>query len=166
MREFFRGWRRMAGCVALVTALAVCMVWVRSRFACDEIRIPRQGSCVVLRSYWNRLYWERFSVESDRPSIEWSFGSESPRLNHSSYHRIDRDWSWSGFYFRTARAQPYAIITADGLTTHQPWIEYWIVPHWACLWPLMILSAYLILWQGKRVTKQVASPHQSGTDDA
>jgi hypothetical protein len=35
MREFFKGWRRKAGCVTLVLAGAILIVWMRSQLITD-----------------------------------------------------------------------------------------------------------------------------------
>lgn len=39
MREFFRGWRRKAGCVTLVMACFTMVGWTRSRFVFDNIDV-------------------------------------------------------------------------------------------------------------------------------
>jgi len=48
MREFFHGWRRKVGCVALVMAVA----WMRSQQMRDslQVRIAEQKGCAHRRS--------------------------------------------------------------------------------------------------------------------
>jgi hypothetical protein len=40
MREFFKGWRRKAGTVLLLMAVAFTAVWVRSRSISDVLLVP------------------------------------------------------------------------------------------------------------------------------
>ena len=51
MREFFRSWRRKAGCVALLFAFALFGLWMRSRVVLDVVRFEadnRQQSILSL----------------------------------------------------------------------------------------------------------------------
>lgn len=48
MGDFFRGWRRKLGAVALVAASALTVGWVRSLSYCDYITIPVGGVSAVI----------------------------------------------------------------------------------------------------------------------
>ena len=43
MREFFRGWRRKLGCIALVMAISACAQWWRSYALVDQVQLPIGG---------------------------------------------------------------------------------------------------------------------------
>lgn len=59
MREFFKGWRRKAGCVALTVSCLLMAAWIRSRTIPDRI---------VIRSYGHVTeYWV-----SEQSGIGWS----------------------------------------------------------------------------------------------
>ena len=55
MKDFFHGWRRKAGCVTLVMALAVTGAWVRSNIVEDDLSF---------------LYPD---LQSSEGGIEWTF---------------------------------------------------------------------------------------------
>jgi len=78
MRDFFHGWRRKAGCVALVMACLFMAGWIRSRMFGDAFLFPvgsRQNAIVALDGavHWCAVktgpaYWG-FET-SDRPVDE------------------------------------------------------------------------------------------------
>src|SRR5262249_33433837 len=60
MRAFFHGWRRKAGCVALVGACAVAMAWIRTWQDASWIWLsPNHSSSYTLQSH-NRLITGRY----------------------------------------------------------------------------------------------------------
>ena len=52
MREFFRGWRRKAGCISLVMALALMGVWIRSLSVMDLAIIAFGQRAVSIGSFY------------------------------------------------------------------------------------------------------------------
>ena len=104
MCDFFHGWRRKAGCVALLIATIVTFAWKRSWM------VPE-----VVHSYWCRDYVDFIAFRSENGNIRcvrssWDSGEETRK-------------------------------------------EEWRIPYSAVAIPLTLLSAYLILWPGKRKPK-------------
>jgi len=62
MREFFKGWRRTAGCVTLVMALAFLGGWVRSFHVVDTFRI------VCTENDFGSNFQQIFSIDG---RMEW-----------------------------------------------------------------------------------------------
>jgi hypothetical protein len=58
MREFFKGWRRKAGCVALVMAVALAGIWVRGLVAPKSVKIQVGHRIHWLTTIDGRLIWE------------------------------------------------------------------------------------------------------------
>ena len=52
MREFFKGWRRKAGCVTLVMVLLLTSAWIRSYVAGDVLRVEFRDSPRKALSYY------------------------------------------------------------------------------------------------------------------
>lgn len=90
MREFFKGWRRKAGCILLFVACLPTVLWVRSLLldegvvdigtdgrysissAAGEIRIH----CLIGKRYsldFPRFRWYSIRLEADRSSVRWGF---------------------------------------------------------------------------------------------
>ena len=57
MREFFCGWRRKAGCIALVMALALMAGWIRSYTLADWISWADNQHYVVALSKHGEISW-------------------------------------------------------------------------------------------------------------
>ena len=145
MGEFFNGWRRKAGCVALALALALMFLWLRSIYVSDIIsrHVPNTSdylfstecSCGWLRKHHDRLinfpapFWESFvgalGVLSE-PRTRW------------------REWRWYGCGMIESPGEQ-AIV--------------WIIPYQFVVCPLTLISACLILWPRKcKPTRQVPPP--------
>ena len=58
MREFFRGWRRKAGCVTLVMAVALACLWVRGVVAPKSVKFQVGHRIHCLTTINGRLIWE------------------------------------------------------------------------------------------------------------
>jgi hypothetical protein len=69
MREFFRGWRRKAGCVALVVASVFAAAWCRN-LATDDYVVGFRGSLISTNG---RFYVAR-QFNLDRRSLCWDSG--------------------------------------------------------------------------------------------
>ena len=52
MREFFKNWRRKAGCVTLLVACAVMVAWIRSQNASDLLLQETATVPLTLLSVW------------------------------------------------------------------------------------------------------------------
>ena len=127
MREFFHGWRRKAGCVALVLACAVMGLWFRSFAIFDVISLANGQQQHQIASASGRLFWGAWRERSrhSRPRNEWE------RIGTSRRTRDEVDIQLESFHnFR------------------------WIIPYWSVVLPLTLLSAYLILWEPRKRTEQ------------
>ena len=116
MREFFHGWRRKMGCVALVTACALTFEWLRSL--------------------------------ADGPESEQLL---LPQFNSGKYHFSA--WKVASDIVCTIDQSPVG--TGTSIT-----VSEFAIPFCALVLPLTLLSAYLILYPGKR---KVAQPTQKPT---
>jgi len=84
MRDFFHSWRRKAGCVALVAATMLTMLWFRSAGIVDDVCLPTGGNTyqLLLSRFgeftwqWNDakeevdFHWQ--SIDLEPPSEMWS----------------------------------------------------------------------------------------------
>lgn len=110
MREFFRGWRRKAGCGLLTLVMVLTGAWIRSLSAerysdvPDNLREAKVG--LSIRSFAGscRLVASRFEEHA---------------------HALG--------YYRT---------------------DVVVIPYWSVVWPLTLLSAYLILWKPRPKPKE------------
>jgi hypothetical protein len=139
MREFFRGWRRKVGIVALVMACAVGGMWCRSFLVDDSFGwgdsapdLPiwftsNDGMLIMIAEI--PIGWGTF-----RPSLSMWDTEESKPWNE--FLPPDMKWSfqWCGFGYG--------------------WAEFQFVtfPYWSIVIPLALLSAYLLLWKARKPT--------------
>lgn len=82
MPEFFRGWRRKVGCVALVMACLVAIAWIRSMAVADHIyvRFDRQHEIRSRQQTFLWVSWRAYignvkptswvTVDASQPQIE------------------------------------------------------------------------------------------------
>jgi hypothetical protein len=165
MREFFRGWRRKAGCVTLVMGLVVWSCWLRSLIASDFFLM--NNGTTIITSGPNYLGLSRSPAAS---AAEWTaptwFSVENgPPLAQSP------DWTWQfcGFCYgyqlkgtaKTTTEHPDGRVVTEEVEyiTHE---HAWVIPYWSIAMPLTLLSAALILRKPRkqdRVTSEARS-HQ------
>jgi len=129
MSDFFKCWRRKAGCVLLVMAAVLAAGWVRSLSVWDQ----------VLFSHGDRSY----SVMSYRGGVAW-WSLRNPRQQRLSftsqaYGAISR--------YKMSFVELTQKASSDGR-------RCWSVFYWQPVIPLTLLSAYLILLPGKRAAKR------------
>ncbi len=142
MLEFFKGWRRKAGCIALVTACVFAIGWMRSQFIEDSFHVHDVFNECFFGSTKDGIYfnWLRFGTEDSgslRPSETIPFWLSVPR-NAQRFGGVDElaidwDWTWLGFRYLGATVGFIAI-----------------VPYWSIVLPTTLLSAYLILWKPRK----------------
>lgn len=153
MKEFFRGWRRKAGCVALVMALVVWSCWLRSLIVCD-ILMMNDGTTIIqsapnclalLRSpaagaaKWSPPTWFSMAIGSS--------GGPSP------------DWTWQfcgfcyGYQMKGTATTTTEYPNGRVVTTEVEYVAHehaWVIPYWSIATPLTLLSAYLLLWKSRK----------------
>ena len=131
MHTFFHGWRRQAGVVTLVMALALMSGWIRSLSVTDSCQLPVggrwQAGCVSHRGRFS-CGWTDLEGAMD---YEWRTVP-----NHGPIALRIR-----GLYFDFTGGQ--APNPSGKLSPH-------IIPYWCVVLPLTLLSAYLILWKPRK----------------
>ena len=145
MREFFKGWRRKAGVVTLMMACAMTALWNYTRTVRSETVFPLGSRLNVVYGFEGCVYW----VGYDMP-LRWGF-----RTGFRS-----RDW------LEQFSVRDFDSMWAELEEKRRFQMQYWNFRPGNVVIPLTVLSACLLLWPGKRVTRQTASTHQQGTDDA
>ena len=155
MREFFRGWRRKIGCVALMIAALFLSAWVRSLVIRDiftwtfvEAKIG-----IVAKSHQGTIGWLRNSPAFSKQDDGWKSDNDFRGNLFDTW--IDLDdvaddlkwrWQWAEFDFGAASWVDETMAPDD----HNS-IVVVIVPYWSIVTPLTLLSAYLILWKPRKV---------------
>lgn len=148
MREFFKGGRRKAGCVALVMALAVFGVWMRGYGVSDAFSfgVDEAGNNHWLNSSRDGIRWERYSgaggvigwKQFPVPQSGTVFPVDDPEW--LSICAVDWRVRSCGFDFGEWRSKQKDAFRCD----------YWLIPYWSLVLPLTLLSAYLILWKPRK----------------
>jgi len=127
MRDFFKPWRRKAGCVTLVLACAFAAGWVRSLFICDVLFVHRY----VFGSNNGLLTWVLCQDQGE------SYSYRAKKLEPVFLTLIDVEWSsgWDKFRIGAGR---------NGNPTGNR-VKFAIAPYWSVVLSLTVLSAYLLL---------------------
>ena len=165
MREFFKGWRRKVGCALLVMACAVMAHWFRSQLIEDEIY--NDFSQCTLATGGGSLLWSRRELRLEGLSEPvWICGGgiemeEGWQWQSEPYKRDDLETSGRG-EFLTRYWIPggeFAVVTRSRRIldiTQIDTVSFWEM---SLLWlviPLMLLSAYLILWKPRKKVERDA----------
>ena len=94
MGEFFKGWRRKTGCVTLVMACVLAVMWIRNTVASDLFLVGQ------------------VSIHFSRGGIVWSIDDVS-MWHWGSWEHLPKDWNANGtnLYFGNNMAVvPYRCI--------------------------------------------------------
>ncbi|MDB5345253.1 MAG: hypothetical protein JWP89_3630 [Schlesneria sp.] len=148
MRDFFRGWRRKAGCVTLTVACLVTGMWLRSLRIVDHFGLI-QGEHA---STWVLVTPEGYRWEQSRFQEQFP-----PKYLWYSYSVDDINYLMHGFN-ESSRLFGFA----SGKRT---WIDgisettCYVIPHWFCTVPLTMLSAYLILVPSRKQPTTTSQTH-------
>ena len=142
MREFFKGWRRMVGCVALVLALTLMAGWIRSFRTEDIVLVPLSwhGRYITMDSIRGEVELEL--CRSNKPSGSASFQTWPLKPDDES-----RPESFRFFMFDT---------TSGGTFDHGGTVisSYLIAFRYSVATiPLTLLSAYLLLCKPRKRRK-------------
>jgi hypothetical protein len=142
MHTFFHGWRRKAGCVTLVMALAMMGAWFRSLILCDAIVVQSGTRWVdAIVSDAGHLMWADVCDDSPAPFIQWK---QFPAAKFRDQESIE--WHKLGLSFAIGEFRSPK--TAAG--------RIWSAPYCALVIPLTLLSAYLLLWKPRKRVNQDA----------
>ncbi|HEY4261527.1 MAG TPA: hypothetical protein VGM98_15265 [Schlesneria sp.] len=143
MHTFFHGWRRKAGVVTLVIALALTAVWLRGLLLVDTLYLHHNDIGQWYLQSTNGeliLEWERFFVVIPQPSFWSSISRGNPQWDDIGRRGIRWAWNWTGF--RYLGDEESFVIT---------------LPVWCFVLPLTMLSIYLILWKLRK--QELSSPN-------
>lgn len=138
MREFFKGWRRKAGCVALLMAVILNAGWIRNRVVGDCFWFTIGSRQHSILSLGDDLWWSSWSMaERDAPTTQWKLQpvNPNPEVFGRQIASIERD-------FRNLES------------TKERRFGGWRVHYWAIVVPMTILSALLILWKPRSKPKE------------
>ncbi|HEY4259609.1 MAG TPA: hypothetical protein VGM98_05610 [Schlesneria sp.] len=143
MHTFFHGWRRKAGVVTLVIALAALGLWVRTRVACDlfEMRpndtaifsLALNQSSIEFNHHWEEAHSGESINRSPKNLFEWS--------SHATNGNVPIDlWIDYGQW-------RYFSIETHGGRTSSGQDAYVKVPYLTSVIALTLLSGYLIFYK-------------------
>ena len=131
MREFFQGWRRKTGCVALVMALALMGGWIKSGTRGDVVHVSTPRHNHMGFSAAGRLFWWSMTNESGVCRVFWHDKIPADAL----VSVLDKDrptfQSQASLHF-CERSLAYSNLAI----------------------PMTLLSAYLILWVPRPRSKE------------
>jgi hypothetical protein len=152
MHTFFHGWRRKAGCVALLIACAMAGMWIRSRVRYEYFIVPLGSVSYGVTSMHGGLDFARMTELDSSPaytsiykSVELHIAPEDP-FNGTPWDasfEFDWRWDWAGFHigegqYPSRRDQDF------------------MIPYWAIVLPLTLLSARLLLSRPRQRQKPTA----------
>ena len=141
MRTFFHGWRRKAGVLTLLMALAVTGMWVRSFMVLDQVRLYRKDVLRVLMTTPGSFGWVDHTT-----------------LNASSFKLPPPSWSWGCLVVGDGDLDPATHLISwqikflgfgvgKGGSNNTDVI---LIPYWPFAIPLTLLSACLLLWKPRK----------------
>lgn len=130
MREFFKGWRRKAGCITLVMACAMAGLAMRSRFSYDIASFAFNSRQHQIVSMDSRLEWRASDLEPNSIGFNGWTSVDAGDLVAAlvSYE-----------FWQLERSQRHA--------------EKWTSPDWVAVVPFTLLSALLLLWKPRQRTE-------------
>lgn len=148
MTEFYRGWRRKTGVLTLVMALVFVGGWMRSLFIYDNVRFSSSNSTLITVSFREgTIVWTVGTYHAGNFQSGWRLPDwESCPLSGSepldvTYRQVEWQWQWCGCCHG-------AYFWGEGFKN-----EVWIIPYGFAIFPLTMISAFLLLSKGRK-TKQ------------
>lgn len=154
MQEFFKGWRRKWGLVALLLGCMLMAGWVRSLLGFDYVKMPIAANVI-------------FGISSVDQAIALKFGYDEEDDNEFLWVFDDRRyWGSVGYHqdaFSDIRHQyPMYILEGDCPTWYWNWCglslgesphqyypstrqSFLLVPYWFLVAPMLVLSLRLLI---------------------
>jgi hypothetical protein len=134
MFDYFRGWKRKTGLLALVLSSVFAAGWVRSRLIMDHFCYRTSASTYQeLFSVAGQIWWTG-TIES-RGKLDCKWYSSNQNTNILICRPEDILWRRKFFEFEFGEFPDPNIGNAT----------YCIAPYWSIVIPLTLLSAYLLL---------------------
>ena len=144
--EFFRGWRRKAGCVSLVLACVFAAAWIRSCNSLDYL---------YLRGMTNKWEWvlisggQKFYV---LPAMDLGTVTNAGRTqDEAKIYLLNRPFYLGGRYFLHSMTAKHVQGIFASMDAPVPILS--MIPYWIVVAPLTLASAYLLL-----VKPRIAKP--------
>ncbi len=138
MGDFFHGWRRKLGVVALLMACLITTAWVRSLRVEDRLVFFSAKNALQSLHAWNgAVSWTSFygKTESDSVVLTKAFRNWSTFPAFTGLVRYERYFLWLGVF-------PACEVSSAGMQGAMCLVSYWSI-----VVPLMLLSGYLLICQ-------------------
>ena len=146
MREFFKGWRRKVGCVTLVKACMMTVMWVRSSCIFDSAMLSI-GDLRLL--FMSNNHKSGVILHKDRP-IDIVIVEVTDGRKIVNFWRFDKSrFESQHFMFKPIVAGVGKVFCSDGSRLS----EITLMPYWVVAIPLTLLSAYLLLSTPRKRTE-------------
>jgi len=150
MSDFFHGWRRKTGCVLLVMAFVLAGLWTRSFYHADQLSYATgKHSVEKLHSGNGFAVWMSYDVVWDQrfPAIEWNwvYPKDAYFNDQGAANGSKMEWQFN-----------WLCIGSGKVANNSNRVRF--ISYWSITIPLTLLSAYLLLWPGKRQERQVKAP--------
>jgi hypothetical protein len=164
VKEFFKEWRRKAGCVTLAIACLLLAGWVRSEYRIDALSLCCSsftgiGSRSILAKIGFTLFTSDEASYSQERLLSWVSGYPSginngiPNAEGDFFGDVDvqHRQEWLGFIFAAGQFKQNISPTERFATV--------LIPYWSIVIPLILLSAWLLLSKPRVVKpKQTREP--------
>ena len=151
MGDFFNGWRRKIGVVALLMACVFLGGWFRNMTTYDAVSVPlgKQTKAVFL-SVDHALVWVKIQSPDSAPAFpEWE---SRPAITAQFKPLTDyRDYcsQWCGLAIGDV---PPTMAGGDH-------ISFWVAPYWVVILSLTVFSVDLLLIKPKKsMPKSISDP--------
>lgn len=137
VREYFKGWKRKAGCVTLVVACSLAAGWMRSFTICDYFHLPARRD--IASATGSFLLITSAGYEGDRRSVWATVDSKqlSEEMNSAK-------WVWQFAGFGRGAIHISYVFSAF----------IWRIPYWSITLPLTLISAWLLLSKPRSAKQQ------------
>ncbi len=154
MEKLFSGWKRKLGVVTLLLACVFTAGWTRSLSIADQINLPTRIStkyhiiesvngsfrwcyfdCFTNNVHCTRIRWMTH-LRSEWPGI---FTFDAPENDYVPFEMKFRfyDWRFRRWGFGAGKIKADEISIAN--------MSCWFAPYWSVVFPLTVLSAWLLL---------------------
>lgn len=146
MSEYFKPLSRRVGVVALMIACLLMMGWLRSYRQFDDIEVGFGITSYGASSMGGGIDFYRFTFGDVADTFEWpslDIASNALSVNRNDTvdpwgsHQIEWRWDWMGFHIGEAN-----VVGSGQRARHD---QDCMVPYWAMVLPMTVLSALLLL---------------------
>jgi hypothetical protein len=136
MRDFFRGWKRKFGVLTLLLACALMAGWVRSLAATDLIQGQRSNQA-------------KYSFTSSSGSLAWRWANLNLSPGEARYPKwiVEPRNTWFYLSDDSVTWHLRGLGFGIGIRTQEDgsYSTFKVIPYWAIVVPLTLLSAWLML---------------------